>query len=117
MTADKADIVESSMSSNEAWLTDMVRDRRGMFACGVVGSPVNKLLRDLSMQAPGGKEIYPDTLHTAMRHAKWIRMDHIKSRDHGTPKTLWVHPDMANKPKSDLRAMVEAPAGVLKFTT
>ena len=117
MTADKADIVESSMSSNEAWLTDMVRDRRGMFAGGVVGSPINKLLRDLSMQAPGGKDLYPDTLHTAMRHAKWIRMDRVHSREHPTDKTLWVHPDLASEANSKLRAMVEAPAGVLKFTT
>jgi hypothetical protein len=44
-----------------------------------------------------------------LKESGWIDCGRVMSREHTTKRHLFVRPDMMAKPKSELRALVEAP--------
>ena len=54
MTEFKANLVEHGMSMAESFLVEIMRNRLGEFAAGIVGSPFHALCDRLSGMAPQG---------------------------------------------------------------
>jgi hypothetical protein len=91
-------------------LVEMLRDRRGPFAQGVIGSPFHTICDRVqgSGAAPPGIKIVQGALFHALREAGWVDMGRIASRDYLSKKHIFIAPDMVGVPKSELRRMVEA---------
>jgi hypothetical protein len=109
MTEAKAIMVETGMSGAESFLVEMMRARVGEFASGALGGPWQAMCDRLTGQAPPGMKLPVAALLHAFREAGWVDMGLLKSRAHGTKKHIFAAPDMVNRPKSELRDMVENP--------
>ena len=108
MTEFKTNLVEHGMSMAESFLVDMIRNRLGEFALGVVGSPFHSLCDRLVGTAPSGVKIPQAALLHALKEAGWRDIGRIGSADYSTKKHLFAAPDIADRySKSDLRRMVE----------
>jgi hypothetical protein len=103
----KANLVEHGMSMAESYLVDMLRERKGDFAKGVIGSPFHSLCDRLAGQAPSGVKVPQAALLHALKEAGWIDKGRIKSRDFDTKKHVFCAPELTDYGKSDLRRMVE----------
>lgn len=103
----KANLVEHGMSMAESYLVDMLRERKGDFAKGVIGSPFHSLCDRLAGQAPSGVKVPQAALLHALKEAGWIDKGRIKSRDFDTKKHVFCAPDLDDMSKSELRRMVE----------
>jgi hypothetical protein len=103
----KANLVEHGMSMAESYLVDMLRERKGDFAKGVIGSPFHSLCDRLAGQAPSGVKVPQAALLHALKEAGWVDKGRLKSRDFDTKKHIFCAPDLADYGKSDLRRMVE----------
>jgi hypothetical protein len=103
----KANLVEHGMSMAESYLVDMLRERKGDFAKGVIGSPFHSLCDRLAGQAPSGVKVPQAALLHALKEAGWIDRGRLKSRDFDTKKHIFCAPELAEYAKSDLRRMVE----------
>jgi hypothetical protein len=103
----KANLVEHGMSMAESYLVDMLRERKGDFAKGVIGSPFHSLCDRLAGQAPSGVKVPQAALLHALKEAGWVDKGRLKSRDFDTKKHVFCAPDLADYGKSDLRRMVE----------
>jgi hypothetical protein len=103
----KANLVEHGMSMAESYLVDMLRERKGDFAKGVIGSPFHSLCDRLAGQAPSGVKVPQAALLHALKEAGWIDKGRIKSREFDTKKHVFCAPDLEDVSKSDLRRMVE----------
>ena len=106
-TEAKAIMVEHGRSTAESFLIEQIRDRVGEFAKGAIGSPFYSLCDRLSGYAPAGVKIPQPALMHALKEAGWVDLGRIKSRAHDTKKHVFCAPDMADRPKSELRDMVE----------
>ena len=113
MTEAKAIMVEAGMSGAESFLVEMMRFKIGEFASGVVGAPWHALCDRLQGQAPAGMKIVQGALLHAFKEAGWTDMGRLASRAHGTKKHIFCAPEMADRPKSELRDMVESPPASL----
>jgi len=103
-------MVEQGMSIAESFLVDMIRERRGEFARGVVGAPFYALCDRLLGHAPTGVKLHHAQLLHAFKEAKWVDMGRVASARHTTKKQMFAAPDMAKKhTKSTLRDMIEEP--------
>jgi hypothetical protein len=103
----KANLVEHGMSMAESYLVDMLRERKGEFAKGVIGSPFHSLCDRLAGAAPSGVKVPQAALLHALKEAGWIDRGRLKSREFDTKKHIFCAPDLAEFAKSDLRRMVE----------
>jgi hypothetical protein len=103
----KANLVEHGMSMAESYLVDMLRERKGDFAKGVIGSPFHNLCDRLAGQAPSGVKVPQAALLHALKEAGWVDKGRLKSRDFDTKKHIFCAPELTDYGKSDLRRMVE----------
>jgi hypothetical protein len=107
MTEFKANLIEHGMSMAESYLVDMLRERKGEFNKGVIGSPFHSLCDRLAGAAPSGVKVPQAALLHALKEAGWIDRGRLKSRDFDTKKHIFCAPELAEYAKSDLRRMVE----------
>jgi hypothetical protein len=104
----KYNLVEHGMSMAESYLVDMMRERRGEFSRGVVGSPFHALCDRVAGGAPAGVKIPQAALLHALKEAGWVDMGRIASGELPSKKHLFCAPDMVGKvSKSEMRRMVE----------
>ena len=108
----KANLIEHGMSMAESYLVDMMRERKGEFAKGVVGSPFHALCDRLVGGAPSGVKIPQAALLHALKEAGWQDMGRLSSGELTSKKHIFCAPEMVGKiSKSEMRRMVEdAPA-------
>lgn len=110
MTEFKANLVEHGMSMAESFLVEMMRERRGEFSAGVVGSPFHSLCDRVAGQAPAGVKVPQAALLHALKEAGWVDCGRIMSRDYPAKKHIYAAPDVAQQlSKSELRRAVEGP--------
>jgi hypothetical protein len=103
----KANLIEHGMSMAESYLVELMRERRGEFAKGVIGSPFHSLCDRLAGIAPSGVKIPQAALLHALKEAGWVDCGRLMSRDYTSKKHIYACPEMADTPKSELRRMVE----------
>jgi len=107
MTEFKLTLVEQGMSANESFLADMIRERRGVFANGVIASPFHAICDTLSINAPGTYKVSQGALLHALQECQWVDCGRVSSREYTSKKQIYCAPDMLEHSKSDLRAMAE----------
>jgi hypothetical protein len=107
VTEFKLTLIEQGMSANESYLADMIRDRRGLFAQGVISSPFHSICDTLSLNAPGTYKVSQGALLHALMECAWVDCGRVSSREYTTKKQVYCAPDMIGRTKSDLRAMAE----------
>jgi hypothetical protein len=120
MTEAKAIMVQTGMSGAESFLMELMRERVGEFAPGVMGGPWQGVCDRLTGMAPPGMKIPVAALLHAFREAGWVDMGLLKSRTHTSKKHIYCAPDMINRSKSDLRdavpdSVARSPAPMLKM--
>ena len=104
----KSNLVEHGMSMAESYLVDMLHERRGEFAKGVVGSPFHALCDRLAGNAPSGVKIPQAALLHALKEAGWMDLGRVSSGDLPSKKHLFCAPDMIGTvSKSEMRRLVE----------
>lgn len=104
----KSNLVEHGMSMAESYLVDMMRERKGEFAKGVVGSPFHALCDRLAGNAPSGVKIPQAALLHALKESGWVDLGRVASGELPSKKHLFCAPDMMGQhSKSELRRMVE----------
>ena len=104
----KSNLVEHGMSMAESYLVDMLHERRGEFAKGVVGSPFHALCDRLAGNAPSGVKIPQAALLHALKEAGWVDLGRVSSGDLPSKKHLFCAPDMIGTvSKSEMRRLVE----------
>lgn len=104
----KLNMVEHGMSAAESYLVELMRNRSGMFADGVIGGPFHRLGDILAPFMPAGLKVPQAALLHALKEAGWIDMGRIGSVEHPTKKHIFVAPDaLQSYSKSDLRRMAE----------
>lgn len=106
-TEAKAIMIEHGRSTAESYLVDLIRNRAGEFAKGVVASPFYSLCDRLAGSAPAGVKVPQAALMHALREAGWVDLGRIKSRANETRKHVFCAPDMAGGSRSELRDMAE----------
>jgi hypothetical protein len=109
MTEFKLNLIEHGMSMAESYLVEMLRDRQGDFAPGVIGSPFHTLCDRLTGAAPGGVKVPQQALLHALKEAGWQDMGRLGAAGMPTKKHIFCAPDMLHLNKSEMRRMVEAP--------
>ena len=115
MTEAKLIMIESAMSTAESFLVEMIRQRQGDFARGVIGSPFFALCDRLQGLAPTGVKVVSPALMHALREAGWVDCGRLHSREWPTRKHVFCHPQFANLTKSELRHMAEDKAPALSI--
>ena len=103
----KMNLVEHGMSIAESYLVDLMRLKIGEFSRGVIGSPFHAVCDRLAGSAPSGVKVPQTALLHAFKEAGWVDCGRLKSRDYDTKKHIFCAPDMVDRPKSELRRMVE----------
>jgi hypothetical protein len=112
MTEFKTNLVEHGMSMAESFLVEMMRERRGEFSAGVVGSPFHSLCDRVAGQAPAGVKVPQAALLHALKEAGWVDCGRLASHDYPSKKHIYAAPDVAQQlNKSELRRAVESPPG------
>jgi hypothetical protein len=112
MTEFKTNLIEHGMSMAESFLVEMMRERRGEFTAGVVGSPFHSLCDRVAGQAPAGVKVPQAALLHALKEAGWVDCGRLMSRDYPAKKHIYAAPDVAQAmSKSELRRAVESPPG------
>jgi len=108
LTEAKAIMIDAGMSTAESILVEMLRERRGVFAAGVIGSPFHTIcdrVQGSGAVAPGIKIVQAALFH-ALREAGWADMGRLTSREYPTKKHIFAAPDVAGLSKSDMRRVV-----------
>jgi hypothetical protein len=108
MTEFKMTLVEQGLSANESYLVDMIRDRRGIFAQGVIASPFHAVCDTLSLNAPGTYKVSQGALLHALLECQWLDCGRLATRELTTKKQVYCAPDMIDCKKSELRTMAES---------
>lgn len=115
MTEAKAIMIDQGRSTAESYLVELMTERMGEFAEGVIASPFYALCDRLAASAPMGTKIPQAALLHALKEAGWIDCGRIASREHSTRKQLFCAPEFAGKSKSELRRLAEEiPRGIFK---
>ena len=116
VTEFKLNLVEHGMSTAESFLIDAMRARSGEFSRGVIGSPFHAICDRLAGIAPAGVKVPQAALLHALREGGWLDCGRIASREHSNKKHIFCAPELADKPKSELRRLVEdsPPAGLMR---
>jgi hypothetical protein len=107
MTEAKAIMIDQGRSMAESYLIDLISNRLGEFASGVIASPFFPLCDRLAGGAPSGVRVPPAALLHALREAGWIDCGRIHSREFATKKQIYAAPELAGKSKPELRRLAE----------
>ena len=107
VTEFKLTLIEQGMSANESYLVDMIRERRGVFAQGVIASPFHVICDTLSLNAPGTYKVSQGALLHALLECSWFDCGRLATRDLTTKKQVYCAPDMVGHKKAELRVMAE----------
>jgi hypothetical protein len=107
MTEFKLNLVEHGMSMAESYLVELMRGRLGEFSKGVVASPFHALCDRVAGAAPAGVKVPQPALLHALKEAGWVDLGRVASGDFQSKKHMFCAPEMASRPKSELRRMVE----------
>jgi hypothetical protein len=112
----KLNLIEHGLSMAESFLVEAMRLKVGEFSKGVIGSPFHAVCDRLAGSAPAGVKVPQQALLHALKEAGWVDCGRLKSRDFDTKKHIFCAPEMADKPKSELRRMVEdaPPSGLVR---
>jgi len=108
MTEAKSIMVEAGMSTAESVLVEMMRERRGPFASGVIGSPFHVIcdrVQGSGAAAPGVKIVQGALFH-ALREAGWADMGLVHSREFNAKKHVFVAPELIGMSRSEMRRAV-----------
>ena len=108
MTEFKTNLIEHGMSMAESYLVEEMRQRRGEFARGVIGSPFHQLCDRVSGSAPGSVKVPQAALLHALKEAGWVDCGRLASREYHTKKHVFCAPENVIMSKSDLRRAVES---------
>ncbi len=104
----KLNMVEHGMSAAESYLVELMRQRAGLFADGVIGGPFHRICDLLGPFLPVGIKVPPAALLHAFKEAGWIDMGRLNSKEHMNKKHIFAAPEVIQKyGKSDLRRMAE----------
>lgn len=104
----KTNLVEHGMSMAESYLVDMLRERKGEFSKGVIGSPFHALCDRLAGSAPSGVKVPQQALLHALKEAGWVDCGRLASHDYPSKKHIFACPEIIETTKkSDIRRMVE----------
>jgi hypothetical protein len=104
----KLNMVEHGMSASESYLVELMHQRVGVFADGVIGGPFHRVYDLLGPLLPVGLKVPPAALLHAFKEAGWIDMGRIGSKEYSSKKHVFAAPDALQKhSKSELRRMVE----------
>jgi hypothetical protein len=116
VTEFKLNLIEHGMSTAESFLVDAMRARTGEFARGVIGSPFHAICDRLAGIAPAGVKVPQAALLHALREAGWLDCGRVAARETPNKKHIFCAPELADKPKSELRRMIEdaPPAGLMR---
>jgi len=103
------------MSMAESYLVELLRERKGEFARGVISSPFHSLCDRLAGLAPANVKVPQAALLHALKEAGWVDAGRLKSRDYDVKKHIFAAPEVyAALSKSELRRAVEdIPAPVI----
>ena len=107
VTEFKLTLIEQGMSANESYLVDMIRERRGVFAGGVIASPFHVICDTLSLNAPGTYKVSQGALLHALLECNWFDCGRLATRELTTKKQVYCAPDMIGHKKTELRVMAE----------
>jgi hypothetical protein len=107
VTEFKLTLIEQGMSANESYLVDMIRERRGVFAQGVIASPFHVVCDTLSLNAPGTYKVSQGALLHALLECQWFDCGRLATREFNTKKQVYCAPDMIGHKKAELRVMAE----------
>ena len=106
-TEAKAIMVEHGRSTAESYLIEQIRNRTGEFAKGAIGSPFYTLCDRLAGAAPAGVKVPQAALMHALKEAGWLDCGRILSHELSSRKHVYCAPELAARPKSELRRLVE----------
>lgn len=106
MTAAKESMIDLSLTGAEVFVQQCVRDRRGPFARGIVGSPVMEVHKAVLAMVQGGN-LRRETIVDALAMHGWVHLRRLTSARHTSPKDLWVVPELAGLSRSQLRDLLE----------
>ena len=107
MTEAKAIMIDQGRSTAESYLVELMTERIGEFASGVIAAPFHALCERLTGAAPMGTKIPQAALLHALKEAQWVDCGRLASREHSTKKQLFCAPELAGKSKSELRRLAE----------
>ena len=102
-------LVSDGRSPAEELLIDMIENRTGEFAAGVIASPFSTLCSRIQAGNLSGIRIPKAALLHALAECGWLDCGLVSSREHPTKKQIYCAPQLAEYSKSDLRRMTEAP--------
>jgi hypothetical protein len=96
------------MSAAESYLVELMRQRTGLFADGVIGGPFHRVCDLLGPLLPVGIKVPPAALLHALKEAGWIDMGRINSKDYQNKRHVFAAPEVIQKyNKAELRRMAE----------
>ena len=104
----RLNLVEHGMSAAESVLVEMMRNRKGEFARGVIGGPFHDLCNKVNADMPPGTKVPQAALFHALQEAGWIDIGWITSAEHTSAKHVYCVPGLGGLTKSELRRMLEA---------
>ena len=107
----KINMVEQGMSVAESFLVDMMRQRVGPFAGGVVAGPFHKLCDLMATQGhvPVGVRVPQAALLHAFKEAGWVDCGRLASVEYQTKRHIIAAANVAaTNTKSELRRAVES---------
>ena len=96
------------MSAAESVLVEMMRNRKGEFARGVIGGPFHELCAKVNADMPPGTKVPQAALFHALQEAGWIDIGWAGSTDFSSRKHLYCVPGLGGLTKTELRRMLEA---------
>ena len=105
-------LVLGGRSPAEELLIDMIQNRVGEFARGVIGAPFSALCSRIQAGDASGLKVPKAALLHALAECGWVDCGAVASREHPTKKQVYCAPQLADYSKSDLRRMVEPDATV-----
>ena len=102
----------------ESYLVEMLRERKGEFARGVISSPFHALCDRLTGLAPSNVKVPQAALLHALKEAGWVDCGRLASADFKSKKHIFAAPEVHSVlSKSELRRAVEdIPAPVIVNT-
>ena len=107
MTAAKESMIDLTMSGAEAYLQDCIRNRRGPFVRGIVGSPLIDIHKSIASMVQNGR-MPREAVVDALARAGWIHLKRLTSSRNSSPKDVWVVPELAaGMTHSQLRDFLE----------
>jgi hypothetical protein len=105
----KRNMVEHGMSGAEAFLVQLMRERKGPFAPGAVAGPFHTLIDVITRSGlvPAHIKIPQAALLHAFKEAGWADQGRVATRENATKRHVFAAPHMKHMNKSDLRRIAE----------